>query len=94
VDRWVSTRSVRIRYNPNKAKQLPCPISPYITPKRKGKVAAQKVAQHLQKLAKQKANDMLDEGLERSTQYIEGLGLKKRRGRKKMSGSALMAAGY
>ena len=62
--------------------------------KRKGKAAAQKVAQHLQKLAKQKANDMLDEGLERSSAYIEGLGLKKRRGRKKLSGSALMAAGY
>ena len=61
--------------------------------KRKGKAAAQKVAQHLQKLAKQKANDMLDEGLERSSAYIEGLGLKKRRGRKK-KGGALMAAGY
>ena len=62
--------------------------------KRKGKAAAQKVAQHLQKLAKQKTNELLDQGLERSTQYIEGLGLKKRRGRKKLSGSALMAAGY
>jgi hypothetical protein len=61
--------------------------------KRKGKAAAQKVAAHLQKLAKQKANDMLDEGLERSNAYIEGLGLKKRRGRKK-KGGALMAAGY
>ena len=61
--------------------------------KRKGKAAAQKVALHLQKLAKQKANDMLDEGLERSNAYIEGLGIKKRRGRKK-KGGALMAAGY
>jgi hypothetical protein len=50
--------------------------------------------QHRQKLAKQKANDMLDEGLERSSAYIEGLGLAKRRGRKKMSGMALVAAGY
>ena len=62
--------------------------------KKKGKVAAQKVAAHFQKIAKQKANDMLDEGLERGTQYIEGLGLKKRRGRKKKSGGALLAAGY
>jgi hypothetical protein len=63
--------------------------------KKKGKAAAQKVAVHLQKLAKQKTNELLDQGLERSTQYIEGLGLKKRRGRKKkLSGSALMAAGY
>jgi hypothetical protein len=61
--------------------------------KKKGKAAAQKVAQHLQKLAKQKTNELLDQGLERSTQYIEGLGLKKRRGRKK-KGGALMAAGY
>ena len=37
--------------------------------------------------------ELLDQGLERSTQYIEGLGLKKRRGRKK-KGGALMAAGY
>jgi hypothetical protein len=61
--------------------------------KKKGKAAAQKVAQHLQKLAKQKTNELLDQGLERSTQYIEGLGLKKRRGRKK-KGGALLAAGY
>jgi len=44
-------------------------------------------------MAKAKANELLDEGLERSTHYIEGLGLKKRRGRKK-KGGALMAAGY
>jgi geranylgeranyl diphosphate synthase type II len=54
---------------------------------------AQKATTHFQKLAKQKANQMLDEGLERSTQYIEGLGLKKRRGRKK-KGGALLPAGY
>jgi hypothetical protein len=60
--------------------------------KQKGKHIAKKAASHFQKLAKQKANDMLDQGLERGTQYIEGLGLKKRRGRKK--GGALMAAGY
>ena len=34
-------------------------------------------------LAKQKANELLDEGLAKSNAYIEGLGLKKRRGRKK-----------
>ncbi len=61
--------------------------------KRKGKALSQKALAHLQKLAKQKANEMLDEGLERSNQYIDGLGLKKRRGRKK-KGGALMAAGY
>ena len=63
--------------------------------KQKGKHIAKKAAAHLQKLAKQKANQMLDEGLEKSNAYIEGLGMKKRRGRKKkMSGSALLAAGY
>ena len=63
--------------------------------KRKGKALSQKALAHLQKLAKQKANEMLDEGLARSNQYIEGLGMKKKRGRKKkMSGSALLAAGY
>ena len=61
--------------------------------KRKGKHIAQKAASHLQKLAKQKANEMLDEGLARSNQYIEGLGMKKKRGRKK-KGGALLAAGY
>jgi hypothetical protein len=61
--------------------------------KRKGKHLAQKATTHFQKLAKQKANELLDEGLAKSNAYIEGLGLKKRRGRKK-KGGALMAAGY
>ena len=61
--------------------------------KRKGKHLAQKATAHFQKLAKQKANEILDEGLARSNQYIDGLGLKKRRGRKK-KGGALLAAGY
>jgi hypothetical protein len=40
----VAFASVAIRYRPARASSPPCPMSPYITPKRNGKVAAVKRA--------------------------------------------------